>query len=65
MDGGTTVTGLAALLALVGQILTSVIDWVGDIVGMVMTTGNELLFLPFGLTLIAFSIGIFMHFVKS
>lgn len=65
MDGGTTVTGLAALLALVGQILTSVIDWVGDIVGMVMTSGNELLFLPFGLTLIAFSIGIFMHFVKS
>lgn len=56
---------MAGILTLVGTILTSVIGWVGQIVGMVMASGNELLFLPFGLTLIAFSIGIFMHFVKS
>lgn len=62
---GSEVTGLAAILAMVGQVLTSVIGWVGQIVTMVLTTGNEILLLPLLLTFIAFAIGIFFHFVRS
>lgn len=58
-------TGLSAILTMVGTVLTSVIGWVGQIVGMVLTSGNEILLLPLLLTFIAFAIGIFFHFVRS
>ena len=58
-------TGLSAILTMVGTVLTQVISWVGQIVGMVLTAGNEILLLPILLTFIAFAIGIFFHFVRS
>lgn len=58
-------TGLSAILTMVGTVLTSVIGWVGQIVQMVLTAGNEILLLPLLLTFIAFAIGIFFHFVRS
>lgn len=62
LEGGT---GLSAILTMVGTVLTSVIGWVGQIVQMVLTSGNEILLLPLLLTFIAFAIGIFFHFVRS
>lgn len=59
------VANMTALLSLIGQVLTSVIGWVQQIVTMVLTSGNEILLLPLILTFIAFAIGVFFHFVRS
>lgn len=66
MDGGTTaVAGLSGILSMVTQVLTSVISWIGQLVGMVLAEGHEILLLPLLLTFIAFAIGVFFHFVRS
>lgn len=56
---------MAGILTMVGTVLTSVIGWIGQLVTMVTTSGNELLLLPLLLTFIAFAIGVFFHFVRS
>lgn len=56
---------MSSILTMVGTVLTSVIGWVGQLVGMVLTSGNEILLLPLLLTFIAFAIGVFFHFVRS
>lgn len=58
-------TGLSGILTMVGTVLTSVIGWVGQLVTMVLTAGNEILLLPILMTFIAFAIGIFFHFTRS
>lgn len=60
-----TASSLAGILGLVGDVLGSVIGWVGQLVQMVLKTGNEILLLPLLLTFIAFAIGVFFHFVRS
>lgn len=60
-----TASSLSGILGLVGDVLGSVIGWVGQLVQMVLKTGNEILLLPLLLTFIAFAIGVFFHFVRS
>lgn len=61
----TEATGLATLLGAITQVLQMVITSVGSLVTMVMANGNEILLLPWLLGLIAFAVGVFMHFARA
>lgn len=56
---------MASLLASITTVLTTVITSVTSLVGMVTASGNEILLLPWLLGLIAFAVGVFMHFARA
>lgn len=58
MDPVTPVTGIAAALAAVGQVVTAAITWVGAYMGALTASGNELLLIFFALPLVGLGIGV-------
>lgn len=50
-------TGLAAILAAIGQVVTAVIGWITSYMGAITTPGNELLLVFFALPLVGLGIG--------
>lgn len=50
-------TGLAAVLASIGQVVTAVIGWISSYMGAITASGNELLLVFFALPLVGLGIG--------
>lgn len=50
-------TGLAAILASIGQVVTSCVSWIGSYMGAITASGNELLLVFFALPLVGLGIG--------
>lgn len=50
-------TGLAAVLASIGQVVTAVVTWIGSYMGAITASGNELLLIFFALPLVGIGIG--------
>lgn len=50
-------TGLAAVIAAIGQVVTGVITWIGSYMGAITAEGNELLLVFFALPLVGLGIG--------
>lgn len=50
-------TGLAAILAAIGQVVTAVIGWITSYMGAISASGNELLLVFFALPLVGLGIG--------
>lgn len=50
-------TGLAAVIAAIGQVVTAVITWIGQYMGAITGQGNELLLIFFALPLVGLGIG--------
>lgn len=51
------VTGLAAVLAAITQVVTAVIGWITSYMGAITASGNELLLVFFALPLVGLGIG--------
>lgn len=51
------VTGLAAVIAAISQVVTGVITWIGSYMGAITAEGNELLLVFFALPLVGLGIG--------
>lgn len=58
MDPVTPVTGIAAALSAIGQVVTATIGWVGSYMGAITAAGNELLLIFFALPLVGLGIGV-------
>lgn len=54
---GDPVSTLSTILSNITTIVTAVIGWIGDYVGCITATGNELLFVFFAISLVGFGIG--------
>lgn len=54
---GDPVTGLAAAIAAIDAIVTATITWIGQYMGAIMASGNELLLIFFALPLVGLGIG--------
>lgn len=50
-------TGLAAVLASIGQVVTALIGWITSYMGAITASGNELLLIFFALPLVGLGIG--------
>lgn len=50
-------TGLAAVLAAIGQVVTALIGWITSYMGAITAQGNELLLIFFALPLVGLGIG--------
>lgn len=64
MDGETVVTGLAAIIASIGQVVTACITWIGSYMGAITAEGNELLLIFFALPLVGLGIGAIKRLVN-
>lgn len=51
------VTGLAAILASIGQVVTACVTWITSYMGAITASGNELLLVFFALPLVGLGIG--------
>lgn len=58
------VTGMAALLASVGQFVTSAIGWMGSVVGAITAEGNEILLIGFIMGIAGFAVGLFKRLTR-
>lgn len=58
------VSGLAAVLAAIGQVVTACITWIGSYMGAITATGNELLMIFFAMPLIGLGIGAIKRLVN-
>lgn len=65
MDPEPVVTGLAAAVAAIGQIVTATISWVGSYMGAITASGNELLLIFFALPLVGLGIGVIKRLVNN
>lgn len=54
---GDPVTGLAATLEAIGQVVTACIGWIGSYMGAITASGNELLLIFFAMPLVGLGIG--------
>lgn len=50
-------TGIAAVLASIGEVVTACVTWIGSYMGAITATGNELLLVFFALPLVGLGIG--------
>lgn len=50
-------TGLAAIIAAIGQVVTAVVTWISSYMGAITASGNELLLIFFALPLVGLGIG--------
>lgn len=50
-------TGIAAVVAAIGQVVTGVVTWIGSYMGAITASGNELLMVFFALPLVGLGIG--------
>ena len=50
-------TGLAAILASIGQVVTALIGWITSYMGAITASGNELLLIFFALPLVGLGLG--------
>lgn len=50
-------TGIAAILASIGQVVTACVTWIGSYMGAITASGNELLLVFFALPLVGLGIG--------
>ena len=50
-------TGIAAILASIGQVVTACVSWIGSYMGAITASGNELLLVFFALPLVGLGIG--------
>lgn len=50
-------TGIAAVLASIGQVVTACVTWIGSYMGAITASGNELLLVFFALPLVGLGIG--------
>lgn len=64
MDGETAVTGLGAVLANVGSIVTSAIGWLSSYIHVVMAEGNELLLLLVCIPLVGLGVGLLKRMIS-
>lgn len=51
------VSGLAAVLASIGEVVTACITWIGAYMGAITASGNELLMVFFAIPLVGLGIG--------
>lgn len=58
------VSGLAAVLAAIGQVVTACITWIGSYMGAITASGNELLMIFFAMPLIGLGIGAIKRLVN-
>lgn len=58
-------TGIAAILAIITQVVTAAISWVGSYIGCVMASGNELLAVFFCLPLVGLGIGLLRRLAQG
>lgn len=50
-------TGIAAILASIGEVVTACVTWIGSYMGAITASGNELLLVFFALPLVGLGIG--------
>ena len=50
-------TGIAAVLASIGEVVTACVTWIGSYMGAITASGNELLLVFFALPLVGLGIG--------
>lgn len=58
------VTGMAALLSNVGSFVTAAIGWMGDVVGAITASGNEILLIGFVMGIAGFAVGLFKRLTR-
>lgn len=57
-------SGLAAVIAAIGQVVTAVITWISSYMGAITASGNELLLIFFALPLVGLGIGAIKRLVN-
>lgn len=57
-------TGMAALLQNVGDFVTAAIGWMGDVVGAITQSGNEILLIGFVMGIAGFAVGLFKRLTR-
>ena len=55
MDGGTTVSNA---MSGISTIFTNLMTWMGDVVGVMTTEGNEIMLIPVGIFVAGAAIGL-------
>ena len=58
------VTGLALVLQNIGSVVTAVVTWIGDYMGAITASGNELLMIFFAIPLVGLGIGAIKRLVN-
>lgn len=58
------VTGLALVLQNIGTVVTAVVTWIGDYMGAITASGNELLMIFFAIPLVGLGIGAIKRLVN-
>lgn len=58
------VTGLALILQNIGSVVTAVVTWIGDYMGAITASGNELLMIFFAIPLVGLGIGAIKRLVN-
>lgn len=51
------VTGLAAVITAISAVVTATVGWIGDYMGAITASGNELLLVFFAMPLVGIGIG--------
>lgn len=51
------VTGLAAVIAAISEVVTAVVTWIGQYMGAITAQGSELLLIFFAIPLVGIGIG--------
>ena len=54
---GDPVSTMTAVLAAISAVVTAVVGWIGDYMGAITATGNELLLVFFAMPLVGIGIG--------
>lgn len=60
----TPVTGMSAIVTNITSLVTAAVDWVSSFLGMITTSGNELLLVVFLLPIVGVGIGLLRRLVK-
>lgn len=60
----TPATGMAAIIDNITSMVTAAVDWVSSFLGMITTSGNELLLIVFLLPIVGVGIGLLRRLVK-
>lgn len=60
----TPVTGMSTIITNITSMVTAAVDWVSSFLGMITTSGNELLLVVFLLPIVGVGIGLLRRLVK-
>lgn len=58
------VSAMSTLLTTVGSFVTAAVGWMGDVVGAITASGNEILLIGFVMGIAGFAVGLFKRLTR-